>query len=147
MSKLHGLTDIAIDRYFHSEPLFGGCLCNNSKLNLKKKQVVILNLQNENQPGTHFVLASSLDSRFIFYCDPFGVGPTKDITRDIKKTGLPCYYNCRDIQALTSDSCGYFCSFIAKKLIRGESPEQALNHFSDSYIDNECILHRYFRII
>jgi hypothetical protein len=147
MTKLKGLTDTQIRQYFSREPSFGGCLCNNDRINLSKKKVYIVNLQNTNQPGTHWVLVSSLDSRFIFYFDPFGVGPTKDITRDIKKTGLPCYYNCRDVQALTSDSCGYFCSFVAKKLIRGESPEQALNQFSDSYIDNECILHRYFRIV
>lgn len=81
----------------------------------------VLNLQNSWQDGSHWVLLSCLD-RQIFYFDPYGYPPTKEVTQWIQRTGRPCIFSEIDEQTYSSEACGYYCIFVAKHLLAGASP-------------------------
>lgn len=67
----------------------------------------ILNLQNKNQGGSHWV-GLIKDNKNIYYFDSYGFPPTQHIVETFKKP-YKLFFNDILIQDLKSDNCGFFC--------------------------------------
>ena len=105
--------------------------------------VNIINLQNSNQTGSHWVFLYN-GPKQITYIDSFGQPPTIEVCRQITATGKPSVYNTTDLQALTSNSCGFFGTYIAKELARGRPLASIISDFTANPAANEQMLQRYF---
>lgn len=91
-----------------------------------------------------------------FYFDSFGVVPPQKLEdmimqqrsvvggRNPLSDGLYCY-NTKEIQAINSSSCGFYCVAFLKWMSRAKQKYRAFedfkNLFSDKYLKNEEVLH------
>lgn len=87
------------------------------------------------------------DGPHCFYFDSFGVVPPQlleDLISDIDGDGLYCY-NTKEIQAINSSSCGFYCVAFLKWLDKATQKYKAFQDFQDlfsnQYQKNEIILH------
>jgi hypothetical protein len=145
MPKLKALDNEQIASYFTGDPRFGGVYSNDQFYTTvpgDTNKVYILNQQNYNQGGSHWVMPSCL-RRHIVYIDSFGFPPTAGITNWAVASGRAVKFNRCDIQALHSDACGYFAIFCAKQLLAGHSEGQLMSIFKDP-VYNEQILQQAF---
>ena len=128
------LSDLEINHYIKNEKRFGGTLSNDqlTKKNYNPKKAYILNLQNRNQSGSHWV--SLLPSGR--YIDSYGVGPTQEITPLVKT------YNTSYFQGFTQSDCGYFAIYHCEQALKGLDPFQDLK--ASNYSHNYGVLKRYF---
>lgn len=99
----------------------------------------IINLDDDRGPGTHWT-ALLYKNRKGYYFDSMGLVPPQDL-EDKLKTYV---YNSRDIQDLTSSSCGFyiiaFIKFMTDKLLLDKAFNTFINLFSDDTLKNEIIL-------
>ena len=70
----------------------------------------IINLQNHDQPGTHWVSFRKYKN-YVFYNDSFGVVPPQNEYDIFKNEGNLVYYNTHQHQDLNANSCGYWCIY------------------------------------
>jgi hypothetical protein len=82
-----------------------------------------------------------------FYFDSYGVVPPQlleDMILQGSKDGLYCY-NTKEIQAINSSSCGFYCCAFLKWMSNRKDKFKAFedfkNLFSDKYLKNEEVLH------
>jgi hypothetical protein len=87
------------------------------------------------------------DGNDYFYFDSYGVVPPQlleDMVMQGSKDGF-YLYNTKEIQAINSSSCGYYCCAFLKWLDKSKNKIKAFqdfqNLFSDKYLKNEEILH------
>lgn len=76
---------------------------------LRVGQCLIANLQNSNQPGSHWVGAYYDPNYGKIYIDSFGAPPTTQMSRFLREYR---YLNI-DFQEFTSERCGEFQTYIA----------------------------------
>lgn len=96
-------------------------------------KLYILNLGKHDDPnddgslGTHWCLCANMLIGTICYFDPFGQPPSERILAWMKKakTGgkFPgrekrLIYSTLQLQDINSDSCGYFCCYVAQELMK-----------------------------
>lgn len=145
MVTFGALSNDQINRYMSRYPQWGGCICNDDiwRVPTNTRKCWIINLQDSNQPGSHWVLISCLKAT-IFYWDPFGVLPTRDVHDWVRSTGRPARYCNADIQAFQSEACGYYCMYIAGQLIQGRTPVQIIRAFQAAGPDHERLLRTQF---
>jgi len=77
---------------------------------LKNNQSVVINLDDIQGPGTHWVCIIHKNRR-LFYYDPFGIEhmPT-DVNKYIKRhKNSSCYTSTEQNQNMLSNKCGWFC--------------------------------------
>lgn len=85
-----------------------------AKLAKKKSFSVVINLQRRKDIQTqtesgHFAAIAAF-STFTLFIDPFGLPCLQeDVRAFLKKRGLPCFYNEKQIQPYDSVFCGLFC--------------------------------------
>lgn len=94
--------------------LFKGVLTRDQKIPiLNKGEYVLINLDDINGKGTHWVgLKKSLDNKLLYY-DSFNQPPPKNVTDYAKQNKNHLYYNDDNLkyvsfQNIKSTSCGYF---------------------------------------
>ncbi len=100
-----------------------------------------------NLNGSSHWVAMCRDGNNFFYFDSFGVVPPQkleDMIMQGSSDGLYCY-NTKEIQAINSSSCGFYCVAFLKWMSRAKQKYRAFqdfkNLFSDKYLKNEEILH------
>ncbi len=142
---LKTLDNVQIAKYFTGDPRFGGVYSNDQfykNVPGNTDKIYILNQDNYNQQGSHWVLLSAL-KHHIVYIDSFGFMPTDGVTKWAIASGRPVKFNRYDIQSLTSEACGYFAIYCAKQLLAGKTEEQVMSAFRDP-VYNERLLQQAF---
>jgi len=110
---------------------FGGVFSNDELHDPKRHVIYILNLQNSDQGGSHWTLLCNG-----WYCDSYGTPPTKRISQFVTD------WNRDEYQSLESEACGFFCLYIADRLMAGLDPFGDLQ--PDQEEANEDVLEVYF---
>jgi len=84
--KLDALYNDEIDDFFEDYPNYGGTISADQIQDLPKKLPIgfIMNLDNSNEPGSHWV-AVYIDQNSVEYFDPLADPPTQEFKKDIKK--------------------------------------------------------------
>ena len=84
------------------------CCMKNELHTIKVNGHYIINLENSNQPGTHWCcLVTEKDC--CFYFDSFGCLPPQEVQNLLQKYYKRIYFNNKIIQNMQSVLCGYFC--------------------------------------
>jgi hypothetical protein len=107
----------------------------------------IINMENEYDDRVgHWVCCAVLrGQRLSYYADPFGVVPPVEILQFPRLFRRPIAMSAVDIQALTSDKCGYFCLYILKGLASGRDFMSILDDFDmDEQEKNDKVIERFF---
>jgi len=84
---------------------------------MKNGDTYVLNLDNSDGNGTHWVCLVKNKSTVLYY-DPFGVVPPESVLKKIKNTKGRCYYSQEINQDLDSVLCGYYCLSLIKSVFR-----------------------------
>ena len=120
---------------------FNGCHTKDD-LNYIPEGSTIYNLN-----GTSHWVALLKDGNDYFYFDSYGVVPPQmleDMIMQGSKNGLYCY-NTKEIQAINSSSCGFYCVAFLKWMDKRKDKYKAFqdfkNLFTDQYQKNEIVLH------
>ena len=103
----HPLTNIEISEYYKNEPRFSGVYSRNNFPNKIKKGAYVINLDEYENTGTHWV-SLSVKTNEVIYFDSFGVEHIpKEINKfiDNKKIKASIFR----AQAFDSIMCRYFC--------------------------------------
>ena len=77
---------------------------------IKNKQCGIINLDNHNRPGTHWVAYRNVD-RFCEYFDSFGLMMPSEVKKYMATSGKQLEYSGDEIQERDSVLCGYWCLY------------------------------------
>jgi hypothetical protein len=118
--KIHALSDLEIKDYFKNNKYFGGVLPKDKLFNLKNK-FYIVNMQNDIDPGTHWVLCFNVDKDTCIYFDPYGLPPPENVLKRMLRTDKKCIRSDVQLQNLNTSYCGYFCIYVAERLLNGDS--------------------------
>ena len=84
----------------------------NELRNPRKNESLIINLDTNRGPGTHWVAVKKRGNKIIYF-DPFGIQPPKEVIRYYKP--LTIYYTTTKVQKLNSIICGKLCLQFLKK--------------------------------
>ena len=142
------LSDKELNDYYQRESRYLGTYPKDvipMKLAKKNEGAMIINMNNSDQGGSHWTLIL-LNKDNTIYFDSFGVVPSMDVVRFMKKRGKPMYYSDRQLQDLASSSCGWFSiHFIDECLLKGRNFLDVLNQdFGYDVKKNERLLASYF---
>ena len=128
---LDTMSSTEIVDYLRDNPLFGGVFANDQLKNPDPKKIYVLNLQNMDEPGSHWVL---LHNRCYF--DSYGTPPTTAIAPFVD------YHNVGNFQGLNQSSCGYYTLYCADNIFFGRDPYEGLEPGKTEA--NERLLKKYF---
>jgi hypothetical protein len=104
-----------------------------------------------NLNGQSHWVAMVRDKDNYFYFDSYGVVPPQlleDLIMEGSNDGLYCY-NTKEIQAINSSSCGFYCIAFLKWMHakqKYKAFQDFLNLFTDQYQKNEEILHELLKV-
>jgi hypothetical protein len=138
------LTDAKIQKQFVGDSRFGGVL-NKDDLSKLQRKAYIFNLDKRSGPGTHWVMVWNCDPNYVLYFDSFGEPAPVHISALMNATHKRIIESGAELQGLRTDSCGEWCIFMVKNLMKGYKPTQILSWFTDSSNENEIMLQKYFR--
>ena len=139
----HPLTNIEIDEYYKNEPRFNGVYSRNNLPNKIKKGVYVINLDECENTGTHWV-ALFVKPKYTVYFDSFGIEHipkeiNKFINNDIKN-------NIFRIQAYDSIMCGHFCIKFINYIFKGQTLLDYTSLFSpNDFKKNDQVIKRIFK--
>lgn len=103
----------------------------------------IVNLDNHNGPGTHWV-SFIKKNNIIYYFDAFGLPPPKNI---LKINNKIIYYNIYNIQDIEEKACGYYCLFFIYHMDKYNNDyKKMLDLFVNNPLENKKILNNFFKI-
>jgi len=103
----------------------------------------IINLQDaDDGDGSHWTSLYKINDGFAIYYDSFGFVPPLDVEEKLYKYD----YNDKQIQDITSSSCGYYCIAFIKFMHNKNNPVKAfdtfINLFKTNTLDNENMLNQ-----
>ena len=148
----HSLTNTEICEYYKNEPRFNGVYSRNNLPNKIKKGAYVINLDEYENTGTHWV-SLFVKANEVIYFDSFGVEHIpKEINKFIdndttKSSSLErIKNNIFRIQAYDSIMCGYFCIEFINYMLKGKTLLDYTNLFSpDDFKKNDQIIKRIFK--
>jgi hypothetical protein len=123
---------------------FGGCISKDQTNLLKHGKIYVLNMDSTNGAGTHWVVLDNRSIYYLYYFDSFGIAPPESIVRYAKSLGKSIIYNAEDVQAISSDRCGWYCVYVVEQLESGKSFNDIISSFTSSVRKNEEFLKNYF---
>ena len=143
------LTNIQIDNYYSGNPKYGGCISKDQVDMLIPGKFYILNMDRIMGPGTHWVLLYLVNKNEAIYFDSFGLPPPERISYYSRRFKNSRIRNIGQIQDIKSSSCGWYCLYVADRLLGGDSYIDIIESFdtkgnSRGMRENEEILKRYF---
>ena len=112
----------------------------------------IVNMQSSDGNGTHWV-AIMCTERDCYYFDSFATNPPKEIDYFIRKRYQRYAINTKDVQALQSTYCGFFCIalfiYVKKNAILSfyETCSAYCNIFEINRSLNDLVIRNFFRQI
>ena len=115
---------------------------------LKKDGNYVINLENHNQPGSHWT-ALIMSAKDCVYFDSFGMPPPEKVYQFLEKKYGKVYFSKIEIQDIDSTFCGYFCLAFLKfvKERRGTLVQKLQNFqklFKENTKQNDGVLERFF---
>ena len=123
----HPLTNIEISEYYKNEPRFNGVYSRNNLPNEIKKGAYVINLDEYENTGTHWVSLFVRTNEAIYF-DSFGVEHIpKEINKFIRNV---IKSNIFRIQAYDSIMCRYFCIEFINYMLKGKTLLDYTNLFS-----------------
>ena len=134
------LSNLQIEEILKPCKTFRGCFC---KDELKKNCLdgyYVVNLDDSNKQGSHWVAFYKSKNIFIFW-DSFGALPPLEILKCINPKTKECIYNDLEIQDYHSSSCGYFCIAFVCCVNNLKSFQNFVNKFSAETKLNDSILY------
>ena len=157
----HPLTNIEISEYYKNEPRFNGVYSRNNLPNKIKKGAYVINLDEYENTGTHWV-SLFVKPKYTIYFDSFGVEHIpKEINKCIRSKELGhavrndttkssslerIKSNIFRIQAYDSIMCGYFCIEFINYMLKGKTLLDYTNLFSpNDFKKNDRIIKRIFK--
>ena len=113
------ISNLKIDEILKNDKNYIGTYSKDNVPLLKNNQSTIINLQNSDKSGSHWVSYKKIGNK-IFYFDSYGVGFIPDIiTKQYPNHKFIC--NIYRIQSMDSIQCGRFCILFIKSNIKNEN--------------------------
>jgi hypothetical protein len=110
---------------------FLGCAAHDQLVGLSAPRTgasVVMNLQNSNQPGSHWV-ALYFGPSTAEYFDSFGLPPDDRALDYMRRSGKKVMWNNEKLQLNSSDECGYYALDYIKCRNAGKSMSQILSMY------------------
>jgi hypothetical protein len=109
---------------------------------IKWPSSLIVNTDNINKYGEHWLAFYFLKNGNCYFFDPLGFSPKyHNFENFIKKNCIIYYFNDQRIQGLLSKNCGYFCCLFLNKLSRNFSFKHFLKlFFKEEYFLNDKLV-------
>ena len=141
----HPLFNIEINEYYKNEPRFNGVYSRNNLLNGVKKGTYVINLDEYENTGTHWI-ALFVKTNEAIYFDSFGKEYIpKEINKFIGNNNIKS--NIFRIQAYDSIICGYFCMEFINYMLKGKTLLDFTNLFSpNDFKKNDKLLKEHLRM-
>jgi hypothetical protein len=146
--KIVPLSNIDIHDKMRDIKNFVGVFSRNNTPYLKKNHSLILNLDDEEGSGTHWVaLCKKKDGSKVLFFDSYGYPPPQEIVDIYKKNKNKLVYSNNEIQDPTSIMCGYYCMMFIREFYKGRDFYDFLYSFDiNNRNNNEKILKLYFKL-
>jgi hypothetical protein len=104
------------------------------------KSALVLNFDPISKPGSHWV-AIYVDNGVGEYFDSYGEPPFIGYFVNFLKQNCRTWtYNKKEMQALDSDVCGYYCIWFLSERARGKSLLEITSKFSNNHNKNDLIV-------
>ena len=133
-----------ISEYYKNEPRFNGVYSRNNLPNKIKKGAYVINLDEYENTGTHWV-SLLVKANKVIYFDSFGI---EHIPEEINKFigNKKIKASIFRIQAYDSVMCGYFCIEFINYMLKGKKLLDYTNLFSpNDFKENDQIIKRIFK--
>ena len=148
----HPLTNVEISEYYKNEPIFNSAYSRNNLTNKIKKGTYVINLDEYENTGTHWV-SLFVKPKCTIYFDSFGVEHipkeiNKFINNDTTKSSSleRIKSNIFRIQAYDSIMCGYFCIEFINYRLKGKTLLDYTNLFSpNDFKKSDQVIKRIFK--
>ena len=148
----HPLTNIEISDYYKNETRCNGVYSRNNLPNKIKKGAYVINLDEYENTGTHWV-SLFVKTKYTIYFDSFGVEHipkeiNKFINNDTTKSNAIARIksNIFRIQAYDSIMCRYFCIEFINYMFKGKTLLDYTNLFSpNDFRKNDRVIKRIFK--
>ena len=140
----HPLTNIEISEYYKNEPRFNGVYSRNNLPNKIKKGAYVINLDEYESTGTHWV-SLFVKANKVIYFDSFGI---EHIPEEINKFigNKKIKASIFRIQAYDSIMCGYFCIEFINYMLKGKKLFDWTNLFSpNDFKNSDRVIKRIFK--
>ena len=141
LSDLVPLSTSHFEKYYRKNKYFGGVFSRDSlDIVPLKKKFYIINLDDENGPGTHWVVLFMSRVGLPIYFDSFGVYPPKELNFIENLYFIP--YR---IQATNSRNCGLYCIYFINQTLKGRKYiDIVLDFDKNDYNENERRIYFHF---
>lgn len=127
--------------YYDKHAKFGGVFSRDNLPYMLKEQFYIVNLDDKEGPGTHWVVIFNIGEQCIYF-DSFAVDPPEEVISRMRQTNKKMIANIYRIQAIDSINCGFFCIYVVDQLLKGKNFISILTVFdpnnyklNDKYIE------------
>ena len=140
----HPLTNIEISEYYKNEPRFNGVYSRNNLPNKIKKGAYVINLDEYENTGTHWV-SLFVKANKVIYFDSFGI---EHIPEEINKFigNKKIKASIFRIQVYNSIMCGYFCIEFINYMLKGKKLLDYTNLFSpNDFKNSDQVVKRIFK--
>ena len=106
-----------------------------------KSGFYIINLNDSDEPGSHWTVLYCINDAYSMYFDPFGFKAPECIEDVLHRYD----YNKKQIQSIDSTSCGFYCIAFIKFMHMKKNYKKAFKTFCKLFngdtIRNEIVLH------
>ena len=110
--------------------------------------VYIVNLDDSEGVGTHWISMIKMKNNKYLYFDSFGAPPPQTILDTLKIDPNKLQYNDQQIQDIKSQTCGYFAILFAYYYSREKTPNKTiiafLTNFTTDEKQNDKVLRKIF---
>ena len=158
----HPLTNIEISEYYKNEPRFHGVYSRNNLPNKIKKGAYVINLDEYENTGTHWVSLFVKTNEVIYFASFSEEHIPKEINKftgnsdttnstaepsSLERSAIARIKNSIfRIQAYNSIMCGYFCIEFINYMLRGKTLLDYTNLFSpNNFKKNDQVIKRIFK--
>ena len=117
LKPIRPLSNFDIIEYYTNFNQFGGVCSRDTLPRVIKPKFYIVNLDEADGPGSHWVCIYNCNPGICYYFDSFGVDPCEEVLRFMKQTGKKIASSTYQIQQLGTIMCGYFCIYVCDQLL------------------------------
>lgn len=104
----------------------------------------IVNTDDSNLPGQHWIAIYLESTHFGEYFDSYGEEPKNDFVEYMNKHCKKWLYNAKQIQSVITAFCGFYCLFYAfLRCNRGMTLKDICSIFTNDTCLNDAMVHRF----
>ena len=140
--RTHPLTNYDIDDITKELNIknFKGSYMRQEIPKLKNNGSIIINLDDNDGPGTHWTACINKNNK-LYYYDSYGLSYPDEL---LKITNKPIIYNPHQNQHMDTVLCGWYCIYFINEMSKGTSYDNILNHFDIGKQGNRNKIFSYF---